>query len=167
MGKKELVRIKTKEKTTKAVTRRLKASKLAVILMMLVLITSLLCACTSSKSETVKVSNDTIPTLYSVVGERKINGTEVGIQNGVSYTSLTYTSGDVTTDDIENYVEALRETGYLVLEDVDISTVPFTIHMGKESSEGGKIILVDITASLGNHAEINYQVGKGEISKYK
>lgn len=126
----------------------------------------LFAGCASSTDQSVTVGNDTVASLYSVVGERRVTGTSKGVENDVNYVTLTYDNGDVTENDIYNYYQKLQSDGFILVEDADTTKDPIILSLGKESSEAGKIILVDISYSQNGTTEISYKTKVGTISRY-
>lgn len=124
-----------------------------------------LCACASSTAKTVQVGKDTAPTVCAAVGKRKITGTEKGFQNDVRYVVLSYGDGDVTVEDTSAFVQTLRDEGYLVTRAPSTEGNVATIQLGKESTDEGKIVLIDLSYSLtGGSLKVSYQSGAGTIT---
>ena len=139
--------------------------KLGLLSVLTVMAAVLVCGCVSSKDASFKVGNDTVPSLYSVVGERKLNGQESGTDNGVTSLKLTYKGGDVTKDDIVKYAQTLQAQGYSVTSGADTTKDSFDLQLGKQSVDAGSVLLMEISYEFGNNAEITYRVGQGIITQ--
>lgn len=145
----------------------MKKGMLSFTVAAILLVTLLMSACVSNTDRTVTVGEDSVPSLYSIVGERKVTGTSKGFDNNVDYVTLSYNDGDVTKDDVYDYTQALRDAGYLLLQDVDLEAEQLSVYLGKASSEEGKIIIVNIEYSLGNSVQISYKTGAGTVTEYE
>lgn len=113
-----------------------------------------------STNEEVKFGDDVIPTLYSVVGERKIITAGVGDENGVKYTKYTYDTNVVSTDDIKEYVLKLQGGGFVVTKDED-----GMVEIATESKDIGDVVFVQIDYSSPN-VIIMYVKTEGTLTRY-
>lgn len=142
----------------------MKKKRFVLSVMLVFCLSLLLSACTSSKSASVTVGRDEIPTLYSVVGERKITGTEAGFKNDVHYKILTYKSGAVSDNDLQSYIDSLqREDDFICTQSSSVEDNVLTLQLGKESMDNGKIVLVDVQYSKTDGVVIRYSTEKGTI----
>ncbi len=112
-----------------------------------------------------KIGNDTISSIKAVIEERNVTSVSTETSNGITTQSIEYES-DTVQEDISKYVEYLRtEGGFLLTEDADLSKVPSTVQLGKESNDSGQIIRMTI-----NYDESSYtiiiQKGKGSVTAY-
>jgi len=76
----------------------------------MVLVAALLAAatgCMSRTAVTVEAGGQEVVTLYSVVGERAITGTSKSTGQDGTKTEVTYGSGEVSADDVNNYLAKL------------------------------------------------------------
>lgn len=134
-----------------------------------ILIITVFAACFAGCGKTdpvIKVGNDEIPTLYSVVGERKVTGVSKGIENGVHYAEKTYPSSEVSIDDIEAYVNALQDEYHFVITMMEDSGTSVHSQLGNESVDEGKIIIIDINYDSSDDTTIQYQVMVGTLTRY-
>jgi hypothetical protein len=115
-----------------------------------------------SKREEIKFGKDRIKTIYTVVGERKMSGTSVSINNGIHEKKYTYKNGEVSIGDVNKYIKELREDGFLVTK----TFVDGNGQIGASSKDNGKIILIDIELDKLEETIITYKKGKGTITKY-
>ena len=112
-----------------------------------------------------KIGNDTISSIKAVIEERNVTSVSTETSNGITTQSIEYES-DTVQEDISKYVEYLRtEGGFLLTEDADLSKVPSTVQLGKESNDSGQIIRMTI-----NYDESSYtiiiQKGKWSVTAY-
>lgn len=119
-------------------------------------------ACSSAKDEFYKVGPDSIPTLYTVAGEKKIVGTSAGFENGESYKYVQYGPG-VTADEMQLYINALETIGYAQIGETETDGAVQKILMGTNSVQEGKKVLVNITLDPENVTQIDYTVSDGHI----
>lgn len=134
-------------------------------ILLCLLVGTLLClaaACSSSREEFFKVGPDSIPTLYTVAGEKKIVGTSSGFENGESYKYVQYGPG-VTADEMQRYVDALETIGYAQIGATEQNGKVQKILMGTNSMTSGKKVLVNITLDPENVTQIDYTVSDGYI----
>ena len=135
----------------------------AVLLVLFVAIVGIAIVAVNSQTTKTEVTlgDDSIPTLYTVVGERKVIKTGAGISNGVSYEQLIYDDDVVSNDDISKYISSLKEDeGFLVTENK--STL---LQLAKESVDDGKLVLVNIITD-GSKVTLEYRKGTGELTIY-
>lgn len=145
--------------------KRKKLSAFIIVVLLLMLTT----ACISKTAETLQLGSDTVSTLYSTAGEKKITGssksssTKDGI--AVSQQKIVYGSGDVTIDDINGYIlKLVQDDGFVVTKDADVADGAQTYQIGKESATSGKILLVDFSFTAGANATITYTLTDGTLT---
>lgn len=138
------------------------ARKSLALAVLLILAAGVLCACSKSQEEFEQVGEDSIPTLYTVAGEKDIVGTTAGFENGVSYKYVQYGPG-VTVDEMQRYVDALEVIGYAQIGSTEVSGSAQKILMGTNSLTQGKKVLVNITLNPDNVTQIDYTVSDGYI----
>lgn len=143
-----------------------KVMKVSAVCAAVVLLAALLVGCVSATAGTVKVGNDVVPTLYSVVGKREISGTQSGVSEEGKYRILTYGTGDVTEEDVWAYIEALQAQGYLATIDTQRSGGTLYQQMGAESEDEGQIVLVEITYDPLTETVIRYLAAPGTLTRY-
>ncbi|MFA5523749.1 MAG: hypothetical protein WDA24_05265 [Tissierellales bacterium] len=108
-----------------------------------------------------ELGDDLIPSITSVVGERKVTGVESSIENGVVTKQYTYSSTSVY-DDLWTYVQELMNDGWLVTQDIDLNVIPGSGQLGKGSIEEGQILLVSFSYEESSYT-IKLVKGKGTI----
>jgi hypothetical protein len=112
----------------------------------------------ASKLQSYDFGSDQIPSLTSVVGERKVSGVEVGTKNGVQHKTYTYeTSSQV--DDMDDYYGELKSVGFLVTKDSEVAFNRGSVELGLNSADAGQMVLVTLSWESG---KITVQVAKGE-----
>ena len=130
----------------------------------LLVLAFLLCAagCASATAPVVKVGKESIPSLYSVVGEKKITGTSTGVGTGGAEVELTYQG--VSLEELNYYIEALVSDGYMVTQEAQASGTAQSYQIGKEASSDGYIILISFLFENGGSTVIHYTVAQGTIT---
>lgn len=124
--------------------------------------------CASNTAENIEFNDDKIPSIYSVVGEKKIVGTNSEIENDIRKTTLTYKAGTISKKDMQAYVDYLRkEEKYVYTLDSKSGADGTMIQLGKESVTSGKVVLVDVLyPSVDSEStKIMYRLGAGTINK--
>lgn len=140
-------------------------NKLSIFIMMLSFVL-LLVGCVSNKDEIIKVGDNEVPSLYSVVGEREITGSEKNVKTELKMVELTYKSGVVSQDDLVAYTEHLIDNGWLLTKEIEESQEGYIWQLGKESKKEGNIILIDVFWPELGSAKIVYREGEGTITSY-
>ncbi len=97
-----------------------------------------------------ELSGDRIPSVTSVAGVREVTSVNTATENGAITKTYAYVS-DSVFDDLWAYVQFLMDEGWLVTEDIELSTVPGTGQLGKTSSDEGKILLVSFSYDEGSY----------------
>jgi len=112
-------------------------------------------------NETINLGNDSIPTIYAIVGERSIIGISREWSNDERVVTITYASGAVSAEDIETYVEALLSRYHFVtLENLGFGIVT----LGTRSVNQNRILLVDIRFSSHGETIIMYTKTEGDLT---
>ena len=99
----------------------------------------------AAKLQTYDLGTDKIPSLTSVVGERKVTG--VGSRsstNGTQQKDYTYETQS-RDNDLNSYIGALQAAGFLVLKPMDGNDLKGSMQLGITSADEGKIILIDLS----------------------
>ncbi|MBC5648698.1 hypothetical protein [Christensenella tenuis] len=137
-------------------------NKCGIFALLLLVLLSLAAGCASSTAPTVEVGGEVLPSLYSVVGEKKITGTSKSISTGLAEVELTYQG--VAVDELNSYIESLVSDGYMITQEASATEDGQTYQIGKEASKEGNIILISFYFEDGGSAVINYAVGAGTIT---
>ena len=105
------------------------------------------------------MGDDTISSIKSVVEKRKVTSVYTGIKNGITTKTVEYKS-DSVQDDLIKYVEYLRtDAGFSLIKEMDLSVVPSTVQLAKESVDEGQVIIIIIDYTLNGYT---IKLTKGE-----
>lgn len=99
----------------------------------------------AEKLQAYEFDNDSIPSVNSVVGERKVNGVSSGTGTDGAYQEYTYESESVTQDLYDYLLVELYESGWTPTIDFDLNQIPGTAQMATESVDSGQILLMDVS----------------------
>ena len=103
--------------------------------------------------------SDKVPSLTSVVGERKVTGVSTSASIGgaqqKSYTYETDTIGEV----VNTYIDVLHAVGFLITQPIDGNSIKGGTQLGCASADEGKIILVDLAW---DNTRVAVQLTKGD-----
>lgn len=138
----------------------LKVVLILVVIVAILLGVILLTLSGQTKNKEIKFGDDLIPTLYSVVGERKIVGTSVGTEGNTQYKEYTYEEDVVSINDIEEYVKELQEEDFVVIE-----ASSDVISIAIESKDDGKIVIATIDYS-DSSVVVKYQKTVGTLTRF-
>ena len=133
---------------------------------LMVMLSVLVVGCASSTAENIEINDDKVPSIYSVIGEKKIVGTNSEVENKVRKTTLTYKAGSISEKEMQEYIDYLRETeNYVYTLDTKQSAEGTMLQLGKESVTSGKIVLVDVLypAMASESVKIMYRSGEGTL----
>lgn len=126
-----------------------------------------LTGCASSTAEEIEVNDDKIPSIYKVIGEKKITGTNSSIKNDVRTTEITYQKGSISEEEIVEYMTYLMdEEGFIPTADTQEVDGNLVNQLGAESVTDDHIVLVDVTApkDFEGSVVITYRSGQGKIT---
>ncbi|MGL4695789.1 hypothetical protein [Enterococcus larvae] len=124
--------------------------------------------CASSTAEEIEINDDKIPSVYKVLGEKKITGTNSSIKDDVRTTELTYKSGSISEEELVEYMTYLiEEEGFIPTIDTKEEDGKLTNQLGAESVTDEHIVLIDLTCSTDFEGStvITYRSGPGQITK--
>jgi hypothetical protein len=138
--------------------------KIALFLCVIFTLALIAVGCASGTDEVIQVGDDSVASLYSVVGERKVTGSGAGIENGVSKKSLTYSG--VTQEDVQSYIDALEAQGYVQILETEQSGTAQHLQMATESVKAGNVVIVDIVFDPMGSTELTYMAGEGTLTRY-
>lgn len=88
--------------------------------------------------EYIELGNDEIPTIYKIIGEKKVCSVNSKTSGDYSYEVLSYCEDEITTSEMNRYAEYLQTIGYLVVD----SNV-----LGKYSVDSGYAVFIEINGS--------------------
>lgn len=109
----------------------------------------------------VEFGEDKVPTIYYVLGEKKLNNISTEVENGIASKSYTYSATELSTLELNNYIEELSNQGYLIT----LNNNDNHVQMATESIDSGNIIIVDITQKT-SEVIIVYSKGAGTLTIY-
>lgn len=142
--------------------------KIRKISVMLIALFALL-GCASKTAETIDINDDKVPSVYAIIGEKKITGTNSKIENGVRTTILTYGKNDLSYDEVVKYTETLIDDHNYILtqqvEDQADGSKEWVI--ANDSVTEGHIVLVAFHYSEEGETIIDYVSGEGTLTRYE
>jgi len=119
----------------------------------------------TSNAEEYKLGNDTIKSIKAVVEKRQVTSVSTETSNGITTKKIEYKSNTVQ-DDLLKYTQYLRnEGGFSLTKDMDLSSIPSIVELGKTSNDSGKLIMMTIEYNLTGYI-ITIQKGEGTLSVY-
>ncbi|MBU3099288.1 MULTISPECIES: hypothetical protein [Clostridium] len=119
----------------------------------------------ASNSSEYKIGNNTIPSIKAVLGKRSVNGVSTETSNNITKKVYTYSKIQDVNGDLVKYIKYLTQNnGFLAMTDFDLNTPSGTLQLGKNSSESGKVIILDIQWDMGTYS-IALRSGSGSINK--
>ena len=119
----------------------------------------------AAKLQTYDLGADKIPSLNSIVGDRKVTGVSSSAKTGgVQEKTYTYETQSLGEDWLA-YHNALHEAGFLVTRSLNGNDFKGDIQYGINSADEGKAILIDLSW---DNTRIAVQItkGVGEITPY-
>lgn len=119
----------------------------------------------TSNSTEYKIGNTNIPSIKAVLEKRSVSGVSTETSNNITKKVYTYSKIKNVNGDLVKYVNYLKQNnGFLAITDFDLNTQNGTLQLGKNSSESGKVIILDIQWDLGTYS-IALRSGSGSINK--
>jgi type III secretory pathway component EscR len=118
-----------------------------------------------SNAKEYKLGDDTIKSIKTIVGKRKLTFTSSKVSNDVTEKEYVYKS-DTVREDLEEYVEYLiDEEEFLIIKSIDLTKKSSTFQLGKESEDSDEIILMTIDYNSSGYT-INMVKGEGTLTRY-
>ncbi len=118
-----------------------------------------------ANAEEYKLGSDIIKSVKTIVGKRQVVSTSTETSNGITTKKIEYKS-DKVQDDLLKYTQYLRnEGGFTLTKDMDLSVIPSTVELGKNSSDSGKLIMMTIDYNSFGYT-ITIQKGEGTLTMY-
>ena len=143
-------------------------------LAIMVMVTSLLVVFTAgcgilkntAKLQEYEMGDDRIPSINAVVGEeRQATGVEAGITaENVQFKQYSYSS-DSVTDDLQAYTQHLREIGWVVTKDYNLTQSTGEVELAKESVEDEMVLVMAIVYESEKY-EVRINKLKGVLTFY-
>jgi hypothetical protein len=117
----------------------------------------------AAKMQEYDFGSDKIPTVNSYVGERAVSSVSTTTDNGNVIQEYTYSSDSVFKD-LLDYTLYLRDNGWLVVEEYNLSNAPGTAKIAKDSADEGQILIMTISYANAKYT-IEIVKGKGTLDK--
>lgn len=119
----------------------------------------------TANAEEYKLGNDTIKSIKAIVEKRQVVSVSTKTSNGITTKTIEYKSDNVQ-DDLLKYTEYLRnEEGFSLTKDMDLSVIPSTVELGKNSNDTGNLIMMTIDYNSFGYT-ITVQKGEGTLTMY-
>lgn len=110
-----------------------------------------------SDKEYIEINNDNIPSVYKLIGNKKIIKTTTGTDSKGMYVELVYS--DLSQEEVIDYLSEFRNDDYVLISSDKNSAI-----IANESKESGKVIT--ITASYSEKkTTIKYSKGNGTLTR--
>ena len=138
---------------------------IGIVVLMVVGVAVLFYATSSAEKLTeYEISGDKVASVNAVLGEtRKVTGVSTGTSNGVRHKQYTYETASVLQDLIA-YSVYLRNNGWLVTKEYDLTTGGGEMGFAKESADSGKILMMSVEFEQGKYA-IKITKGEGTLTR--
>lgn len=118
-----------------------------------------------SREEFVEFETDRIPTLYTLVGERGVTSYTTKITTDHAKKTFIYKEGAVSQEDLETYINTLRDSENYVATKTFTSTNGKLAQIANESTEEGYVLTIDFEPKP-EGTEISYSKAKGKLTRY-
>lgn len=113
------------------------------------------------------IGNDKIPSIYEVVGKRKLSIYRMFSDKGIEKYKYKYIKIKNVSSDLSKFTSELKENyNFVYTSDIDFSKDRGTVKLSKNSVDDDKIIIIEINYSK-NKYEIIISKGKGNINIYE
>jgi len=120
----------------------------------------------TAKMQEYEMGDDKIPSINAVVGdERQATDVESGFTSeGVQYKQYSYMSGTVT-DDLQSYTQHLKDIGWVVTKDYNLTHITGEVELAKESVEDDTVLVMAIVYETGKY-EVRINKFRGTVTYY-
>lgn len=119
----------------------------------------------TANAEEYKLGNDMIKSIKAIVEKRQVVSVSTKTSNGITTKTIEYKSDNVQ-DDLLKYTQYLRsEGGFSLTKDMDLSVIPSTVELGKNSNDTGNLIMMTIDYNSFGYTII-IQKGEGTLTMY-
>lgn len=119
----------------------------------------------TANAEEYKLGNDTIKSIKAIVEKRQVVSVSTKTSNRITTKTIEYKSDNVQ-DDLLKYTEYLRnEEGFSLTKDMDLSVIPSTVELGKNSKDTGNLNMMTIDYNSFGYT-ITIKKGKGTLTMY-
>lgn len=110
-----------------------------------------------TKEEYINLKNEEIPSIYKIIGEKKMIDTTEGTDNTGYYIEITYEKIEIL--EIADYITHFRNNNYTLISSSENSAV-----IANESKEKGKIITITVNF-LDETTKLKYSKGNGILTR--
>lgn len=117
----------------------------------------------AAQLQTYDFGPDSVPSVNSVVGERKVTGVKSGTGSGAVYKEYSYESGTTSEDLITYLIDGLLANNWYALTDFNLLELPGTAQLATESADSGQIIIMDVGYETGGYT-IRLTKGEGSLT---
>jgi len=118
----------------------------------------------ASKLTEYDFGTDKVASINAVIGEtRKVNGVSVSTSSGSQYKQYTYETASMVQD-LMTYSNHLRNNGWLVLKDYNLTAGNGEMQLGIESADSGKILIMSVVFEQNKYA-IRITKGEGTLTR--
>ena len=98
-----------------------------------------------------EISGDKVASINAVIGEtRKVTGVSTGTSGGVRYKEYTYETASMVQD-LSGYATYLRDNGWVVTKDYNLTAGSGEMQLAKESADKGKILIMSVAFAQGKY----------------
>lgn len=115
--------------------------------------------------EEITFGDDSIPTVYKIVGERRITSTESSRTMTSHTRTITFGSGAISQNDINLYLTTLVESHNFIIINEDLDFYSGTL--ATESVDNGKVLLVEVNFQEFGYTVITYRKTSGDLSRHQ
>lgn len=110
-----------------------------------------------AKEEYIEIKGESIPTIYKLIGEKKITDVKTGIDSTGNYVELTYQN--LSFSELTDYLKEFKDKDYVLISSSEDSAT-----IVGESTEEGKIITI-LFERLETDTKIKYSKGSGVLTR--
>ncbi len=136
------------------------------ILSIITLISSIISLNNNKNSNYYIIDSDQIPSIYNVVGNRKLYSYKSLKNNGIKTKIYKYKNIKNTSSDLSKYILELKNNyNFVYTSNIDLSKNNGEISLSSKSLDADNIIILKITYD-NNSYEINISKGKGILQNY-
>lgn len=136
------------------------------ILSIITLVPSIISLNNNKNSNYYIIDSDQIPSIYNVVGNRKLYSYKSLKNNGIKTKIYKYKNIKNTSSDLSKYILELKNNyNFVYTSNIDLSKNNGEISLSSKSLDADNIIILKITYD-NNSYEINISKGKGILQNY-
>lgn len=139
-----------------------------IILLIIIMTISIIMSITGYKNKNYYIiGNDKIPSIYSIVGERKLYKYKTYNKDNVNFKLYKYRNIKNPASDISKYILELKDNyNFIYTSDVNLSNNNGIIELSTNSIDNNKIIIIKILYD-NNSYDIELSKGNGKINIFQ